>query len=94
MPLALVDNRITDQRQMFAHLFYKVSLRVTPERMFVNRRGGRANRHSALQNDDRKKGKGGKSKREEDKKKETKAVKRKLKKKKDIENYLNGRDIL
>ena len=63
------------------HTSFKVSLRFTPERIFVNRRGGRANSHSALQNDASKKGKGGKREGEEDKKKKSKAVKQKFKKK-------------
>lgn len=57
---------------------FKVSLRFTPERMFVSRRGGETKRYSTLQNEDRKKGKKWeKGKRKGQKEKKTKAEKQK-----------------
>lgn len=64
------DNRITNQRQMFAHFFLKYlgGLHLKGCLFCVKRREA-GQTGTNFKNDDRKKGKGGKRKREEDKKK-------------------------
>lgn len=67
------------------HTSYKVSLRFTPQWMFVGKREGRTKKHLTLHNEQRKKGKKsgrkGQKEKEENQDRETKVQKR------DIENY-------